>query len=189
MEEQEVGAAGCPVAGASVAGAGRRRGAGDPRALDGEALRYAEHTDFMGFTLLWQDQNVAGARQQTGSADLLRPPAGGLQVRLPATGEWVDCRPLPGALTVNAGDVIQLWTNDVFQSCTHRVVNSPPGEESDRLSLVYFTKPSNDLVVECLPTCQTADRPPRYAPRSIKTHIKLKIGSSMRLPGAKEAKL
>eukprot|EP00931_Biecheleriopsis_adriatica_P059057 TRINITY_DN35276_c0_g1_i1.p1 TRINITY_DN35276_c0_g1~~TRINITY_DN35276_c0_g1_i1.p1 ORF type:complete len:312 (-),score=37.75 TRINITY_DN35276_c0_g1_i1:141-1076(-) len=41
-------------------------------------LRYAEHTDYTGFTILWQDHNSDGPQTAT---EGLKPPPGGLQAR------------------------------------------------------------------------------------------------------------
>lgn len=136
-------------------------------------LRYGEHTDYTGFTILWQDHNARG--QQT-AADI-DPPLGGLQVRMP-DGDFVDCPPVPGAFTVNSGDLIQVWTNDVLLSNTHRVANPPLGHTMSRTSLVFFTGPNPDTVVECLPTCTSPDRPPRYAPIKALDHLMRKLGVS-----------
>eukprot|EP00971_Amphidinium_carterae_P236528 4694147-Amphidinium_carterae.1 len=132
--------------------------ASDPQDAPPEGqLRFGEHTDYTGFTILWQDQNADGP--QHGNA--LRPPQGGLQVRMP-DGSWVDCPPTPGSFTINSGDLIQVWTNDEFRSGMHRVANPPPGSTDDRLSLVLFTGPAHDTVVEALPTCCSDTRPSRY---------------------------
>ncbi|CAE8624185.1 unnamed protein product [Polarella glacialis] len=136
-------------------------------------LRYGEHTDYTGFTLLWQDHNVAGLQTATD----LRPPQGGLQVRMP-DGSFVDCPPMPGAFTVNAGDLIQVWTNDVFLSNVHRVVNPPPGDRNDRISMVFFTGPAADTVVEALPTCVGPRQPAKYAPVTAGEHLQKKLFAS-----------
>jgi len=108
-------------------------------------LRYGEHTDYTGFTILRQD-----------------PLRSGLQVKLP-DGTWVECDRVPGSFTVNAGDLIQVWTNDRFVSNLHRVVNPSESERmKERISIVFFTGPSDDTVVSCLPTCMGPDNPPKY---------------------------
>ncbi len=38
--------------------------------------------------------------------------------------------PIPGTLVVNAGDLIQRWTNDRWISNVHRVANPPPDRRS-----------------------------------------------------------
>lgn len=152
-----------------------------PAYKDGEEplpgqLRYGEHTDYTGYTILWQDHNAEGP--QTAS-DGARPPLGGLQVRLPGGG-WADVPPLPGAFVVNSGDLIQVWTNDVLLSNLHRVTNPPPGDRDDRISLVFFTGPAEASVLECLPTCQGPERPPRYAPVTAGEHLRRKLTASNR---------
>lgn len=136
-------------------------------------LRYGEHTDYTGFTILWQDHNTSG--RQTAAEGLHVPPPS-LQVRL-SDGQWVDCPPVPGAFTINAGDLIQVWTNDVLRSNTHRVQNPPSGDWSDRLSLVFFTGPSADTLVQCMPSCCGA-QPPRYEPITSGEHLAQKLRAS-----------
>ena len=107
-------------------------------------LRYGEHTDFQGYTILWQDHNACGPQ----CAEACQPPKGGLQVRDPRSGAFFDAPPPPKAFTVNAGDLIQCWTNDVLLSNTHRVTNPPAGDTASRVSLVFFSGPQPDTVVE-----------------------------------------
>jgi isopenicillin N synthase-like dioxygenase len=52
------------------------------------------------------------------------------------------------------------WSNDVYVSTPHKVVN--PGK--DRYSVAFFLDPNPDAVVACLPTCVRADRPAKYEP-------------------------
>ena len=109
-------------------------------------LRYGPHTDFSGFTILRQDEAP-----------------GGLQVK---SGEdWIDVRPVPGALVVNAGDLIQRWTNDRWISNIHRVMNPLRDMRSGtrRLSIVLFTGPNSSAEISCLPGCGTAKYPPILA--------------------------
>ena len=50
---------------------------------------------------------------------------------------------------------VHRWTNGLFKSTLHRVVNATGRE---RYSIAYFFEPSFDTVVECLPQCCTTDR-------------------------------
>jgi isopenicillin N synthase-like dioxygenase len=84
----------------------------------------------------------------------------GLQVRMP-DGEWVDVPYVPGSFAVNSGDMMQRWTNDRFKSTPHRAL-PPVGRE--RYAIPYFMGPHLDTEIACLPTCQSADDPPRYPP-------------------------
>jgi isopenicillin N synthase-like dioxygenase len=115
-----------------------------PQVPDAHALRYGPHTDFSGFTILRQDDAP-----------------GGLQVKT-AEG-WRDVRPIPGTLVINAGDLIQRWTNDRWTSNVHRVVNPPRDRGTRRLSVVLFTGPNSDAQITCLPGCGAAKYPPILA--------------------------
>lgn len=129
---------------------------------DGQ-LRYGAHRDYGGLTILRQD----GA-------------PGALEVCLPS-GEWIGVRPLPGAFVINVGDLLARWTNDRWLSTLHRVVNPPRdvANAARRLSLVFFTGPNRDAMVECLPTCQSADNPPKYSPVRAIDHVLGKIHAAM----------
>jgi len=108
-------------------------------------LRTGEHTDVGTLTLL---------DRQAGSGEL--------QVRT-VDGEWVDAPFVPGALTVNAGDLLARWTGDRWRSTPHRVLH-PPAEVplEELLSLVFSHQPDPLAVVERLPTA--AAGPTRYEP-------------------------
>ncbi|KAF5934916.1 hypothetical protein HYC85_026045 [Camellia sinensis] len=62
------------------------------------------------------------------------------------------------AFIVNLGDMLERWSNCIFRSTLHRVL----GNGQERYSIAYFVEPSHDCVVECLPTCQSQENPPKY---------------------------
>jgi isopenicillin N synthase-like dioxygenase len=107
------------------------------------------HTDWGAITVLAQDS------------------VGGLEIQLP-DGEWIAARPVPGAFIVNIGDMMQRWTNDLYVSTPHRVLNR---SARDRYSAAFFFDPSYETRVECLPTCSGAERPARYAPITSGEHL------------------
>ncbi len=104
----------------------------------------APHTDWGCMTLLWQDQ------------------VGGLQVRNRA-GQWIDAPYIEGTFVVNIGDMLERWSNDLFVSTPHRVVNASGRE---RYSIPMFYDPDFDTAVECLPNCSGPGNPPKY-PRTV----------------------
>jgi isopenicillin N synthase-like dioxygenase len=108
-------------------------------------MRLGQHTDVGALTLLDR-----------------QPGSGGLQVRT-LEGKWVDAPFVPGALTVNAGDLLARWTGDRWRSAPHRVL-PPPAEipTEELLSLVFFHEPDPLAVIETLPTA--AAGPARYEP-------------------------
>ena len=111
-------------------------------------LRAGAHTDYGTFTLLLSEN---------------RP--GGLQVRTRA-GDWIDVSTPADSFVVNIGDLMMRWTNDRFVSNPHRVAIPPEDAETDtdRLSVVFFHHPNYDAEIACLPTCTSADNPPKYPP-------------------------
>jgi isopenicillin N synthase-like dioxygenase len=123
-------------------------------------------------------QMRAGAHSDYGSLTILRQEQrpGGLQVQNKA-GEWVDVPAIPGTFVVNIGDLMMQWTNDLWTSTMHRVVNPPRdlAAESDRISLVFFHQPNYDAMVSCLPSCATPERPAKYAPVSSGDHLSSKF--------------
>ncbi|KAI0394729.1 Clavaminate synthase-like protein [Xylariaceae sp. FL0594] len=87
------------------------------------------HTDFGSLTLLF------------------RQPVAALQVRTPdGGGRWKWVRPLPGSITVNLADSLEFLTNGFLKSSVHRVVAPPPDQaDLDRLGVLYFVRPEDDL--------------------------------------------
>ena len=116
-----------------------------PPAEHGDADQYglAPHTDSSFLTMLPQSELP------------------GLAIRMPS-GEWTDAPAAPGTFLVNSGDMLRRWTNHRFLSTQHRVVNRNAGR--DRYAIPFFFDATHDFAMECLPTCQGPDNPPRYEP-------------------------
>jgi isopenicillin N synthase-like dioxygenase len=95
------------------------------------------HTDAGALTILLQDQ------------------VGGLQVF--ANDTWSDVEPVEGALVINVGDMMQIWSNDRFQAALHRV---RPITDQPRYSIPFFFNPSYET--DCAPLVATAGDQPRY---------------------------
>ncbi|KAG8877531.1 hypothetical protein FRB97_003358 [Tulasnella sp. 331] len=72
--------------------------------VDDRVVGIGAHTDYECFTILWQDEVPA------------------LQV-LNTANQWIDAKPIPGTLVLNIGDQFARWTNDIFKSTRHRVIN------------------------------------------------------------------
>lgn len=105
-------------------------------------LGAAAHTDYGMFTLLAQD------------------PIGGLELRT-RSGEWVAAPYVDGTLVVNLGDLVKIWTNDVYVSNAHRVANRT-GKE--RYSIPTFFNLDFDTPVACLPEFLPSVGEPLHAP-------------------------
>lgn len=100
----------------------------------------APHTDFGCLTLLAQDD------------------IGGLQV-LTDDGTWIDAPRLPGAFVVNAGDMLQRWSNNRLKSTPHRVINT---SGKVRYSCPFFFDPNVAADIKPLPSCVSTECPAVY---------------------------
>jgi len=97
------------------------------------------HTDAGALTVLMQDE------------------VGGLQVY--KDGFWHNIPPVPGAMVINTGDMMQVWSNDVYQAAIHRVLAM---ESTARYSIPFFFNPAANSRVSPLPTVVSEQRPSRY---------------------------
>jgi isopenicillin N synthase-like dioxygenase len=131
-------------------------------------------TPHVGLTLLhYPPQKQIGNRQygiapHTDNAFmtfLAQANVSGLAVRMPS-GHWRAVDIIPGTLLVNTGNVMVRWTNGEYLSTKHRVINT---NAIDRYSIPVFFGPSGDAVVEVVPTCQNARRPPKFEPATYRS--------------------
>jgi isopenicillin N synthase-like dioxygenase len=93
--------------------------------------RSRPHTDIGGITLLWGENT-----------------SGGLHVQ--RAGEWSRVDFPEGALLLQAGDLLHLWSGGTIPANNHRVVNPPHVAgvtPQDRYSVVYFHHPDLDAWV------------------------------------------
>ncbi|TVT97809.1 hypothetical protein EJB05_56920 [Eragrostis curvula] len=105
------------------------------------ALGVGRHKDAGALTILYQDDT------------------GGLDVRRRSDGEWVRVKPVPNSFIINVGDLIQVWSNDRYESAEHRVsVNSA----KERFSMPYFFNPASYTMVEPLEELVSEENPARY---------------------------
>jgi isopenicillin N synthase-like dioxygenase len=85
-------------------------------------------------------------------------PVNRLAVRM-EDGTWFDVPYVPDGFVVNTGDTLARWSNDVFVSTPHRVINRSGGK---RYAIPFFLNANADTMVTCLATCQSDDHPPKY---------------------------
>ena len=125
-------------------------------------LRAGAHTDYGFLTVLLSED---------------RP--GGLEVQTPL-GDWVQPPMVPGTFVVNLGDCLMRWTNDLWSSTPHRVVNPPADAATDtrRQSIAFFHNPARDAVIDVLPTFLTQGQTPRYEPTTYGEYAMLRQGQA-----------
>ena len=76
-------------------------------------------------------------------------------------GEWHTVAPVPGALTINIGDIVQVWSNDRYRAPVHRVLAHA---EAVRYSAPFFYNPSYEVDYAPLPGALAPGEAPRYQP-------------------------
>lgn len=137
---------------------------GDAGAASGQ-LRAGAHTDLNMLTLVHCTTDV-----------------GGIEVKA-RDGSWLRVPHDPNAFIVNIGDVLMRWTNDLWVSTPHRVVNPPPGDRSRRQTIAFFFQANYDAELACLPSCVRPDRPARYAPTTIGAYRAERFARTAAKPG------
>lgn len=80
---------------------------------------------------------------------LLQDDVGGLEVLPPGATEWAPVEPIPGALVVNLGEMLEVATGGYLVATIHRVQAPPPGV--DRYSVPFFWSPRLDAVIDPVP--------------------------------------
>ena len=119
----------------------------DPLAANGEApgagadLGIHHHSDAGALTVLLQDE------------------VSGLQVF--RDGLWYDIPTVEDAMVINTGDMMQVWSNDIYRAAIHRVLAMKTRE---RYSIPFFFNPAADCEVKPLPSVSGEARPALYNP-------------------------
>ncbi|XP_017082686.1 2-oxoglutarate-dependent dioxygenase htyE [Drosophila eugracilis] len=98
----------------------------------GNTIRCGAHADYCTFTLLAQDSE------------------GGLEVKLRGSEKWERVGHLPGALFINCGETMAVWTNQLYHALQHRVVvpNQVESRHRARRSIAYFCHPDSSTLID-----------------------------------------
>jgi isopenicillin N synthase-like dioxygenase len=117
-------------------------------------LRANEHTDYGTQTLLWRFDDCPGLQLFDNKKD-----------------EWVDVPIVENSIVLNIADMFARWTNDLFKSTPHRVVNV--AMDRPRYSMPYFVDPGRDVMIENL-----MGTPAKYPPISAYEYLKWRLSQS-----------
>ncbi|KAL5078492.1 hypothetical protein RYX36_006913 [Vicia faba] len=90
---------------------------------------------------------------------VLQDDIGGLQVKKNLLGGWIPVKPIPNALVVNLGDVLQVWSNDKYDSPEHRVVLN---SQKERFSYPFFLFPGHHIIVKPAEELVSEQNPTKY---------------------------
>ncbi|TFY72151.1 hypothetical protein EVG20_g849 [Dentipellis fragilis] len=97
------------------------------------------------------DKATLGAHTDFGSFSFLHNRLGGLQVLPPGSDGWKYVKPIPGHAICNIGDAMAIFSGGILRSNLHRVVAPPKAQKAfTRWSLVFFTRPNDDTLLEPL---------------------------------------
>ena len=129
-----------------------------PAQVEAGQLGAGAHTDYGCITLLATDD------------------AGGLEVQT-RDGAWIKAPNVAGTLICNIGDCLMRWTNDIYSSTPHRVVNPP---DRERYSVAFFLDPNPDAVVRCLPSIV---EPARYPPITGADYLQSRLDATYKPAG------
>jgi isopenicillin N synthase-like dioxygenase len=117
-------------------------------------LRANEHTDYGTQTLLWRFDDCPGLQLFDDNKD-----------------EWTDVPIVENSIVLNIADMFARWTNDLFKSTPHRVVNV--AMDRPRYSMPYFVDPGRDVMIENL-----MGTPAKYPPISAYEYLKWRLSQS-----------
>lgn len=90
----------------------------------------------------------------------------GLQV-MTQEDTWIDVPVDPDALVVNIGDMMEAWTNGIFRSTPHRVLNLKP----ERYSLPYFVATNHNTLIKSFAQLVEVGQKPKYDPFYAGAHL------------------
>ncbi|XP_031618575.1 1-aminocyclopropane-1-carboxylate oxidase-like [Contarinia nasturtii] len=118
--------------------------------------RCGAHCDYGTFTLLSQDSE------------------GGLEAKLPGSTKWKRVGHLPGAILINTGEILSIWSQKRYPALLHRVII--PEQENVRVrgrhSMAFFCHPDNCTSIQPLdiPTIEApiCDKTKKLKRRSFK---------------------
>lgn len=132
--------------------------------------RMGAHSDYTTFTILRADP-VPGLEILNGLGSS-------------ATDRWTSVIPDPGALLLNVGDLLAIWTDDAWPSTVHRVPLRNDGTDPAlRRSVAYFHYPDLDVTVEPLRTHRGPES--RYGSVTVADHLSARLlGPKQHAPSA-----
>lgn len=74
-------------------------------------------------------------------------------------GRWRSVPPVDGALIINLGDVVQVWSNDRYRAPVHRVRSQA---SKVRMSMPFFFNPGENVDYAPLASTVSSENPARY---------------------------
>ncbi|KAI9925373.1 hypothetical protein MW887_006301 [Aspergillus wentii] len=133
---------------------------------EGFIPRLSEHTDWGSVTLLFTESP-------------------GLEIRDP-NNQWHEVPVIPGAITINIGDALSLWTGKKLKSTMHRISWDKVPRSQDRYSMPYFVHPNFDTNLRLNARSGEADDQELTYSDYYKVRLRLTWGSLEQKDGTKK---
>ena len=89
--------------------------------------------------------------------------------------KWIDVPIIPNTLIINIGDIMQRWTNDIWKSTLHQVINIK-GSSERRQSIAFFHNPNKDAIIESI----IIDKKSKYEPIKVEDFLMIKHLNSIK---------
>jgi isopenicillin N synthase-like dioxygenase len=132
-------------------------------------------------------QKRGGVHTDYGTITLVAQNGVGGLVAQQLNGNWVSVPPIPGGIAVNVGEMLQRWSNDILRATPHQVLDEDPFNPEaslsetvpERYSIAFFCNANKDTDLDCLPVCQSEDRPPRYEAVNAFEYITMRLSSTI----------
>ncbi|KAI9310180.1 hypothetical protein BX666DRAFT_2011004 [Dichotomocladium elegans] len=133
-------------------------------------IRIGRHSDYGSLTLLFQ--NGVGGLQ--------------IQANRDAADEesivWLDAPVYDDCLTVNLGDCLEYWTNNLLRSTKHRVIFTPETQMTARYSMAYFCQ-GGQVTLEpvpshMIPASQLQDVRADHEPLTAAKHLQMRLDAT-----------
>ncbi|XP_014516700.1 probable 2-oxoglutarate/Fe(II)-dependent dioxygenase [Vigna radiata var. radiata] len=130
------------------------------------ALGVGPHKDIGALTVLAQDE------------------VEGLEVK--HNGEWIRIKLIPNSFIINLGDIVQVWSNDAYESPEHRVVVN---SEKERYSYPFFLFPAQETEVKPMEELINDQNLSKYRPykwgkflaHRFSTNFKKRLGENIQI--------
>ena len=121
--------------------------------FEGSPAWMAKLVHYVGGVVQGAGSQGVGAHADYGFVTLLlQDEVGGLEVLPHSATEWVPVTPIPGALVVNLGEMLEVATEGYLAATIHRVTAPAPGV--DRYAIPFFWSPRLDAVIEPVPLAE-----------------------------------
>lgn len=139
-------------------------GLGAPRDYFDEAFQSPQATVRMShYPVARYDENQFGIAPHTDSTFMTLLPQSAIEglYIMNARDEWVRAPKIPGAISVNSGDMLKRWSNDTLKSTRHFAANL---SRESRYAIPYFFSPNTRHLISAIPSCVAPGEQPRHPP-------------------------